>query len=124
LHFVADLANIIHTADIAVAQFADMAQTVTSGENFDEATEVFNATDGTVVNLAHLYGSRSQLNPGQRLLSHRAIGGRDHDFTRVLNLDNRLRFFLDRANVLTARTNQHADFFGVNLGSKHSGSER
>ena len=53
---VADLADVADAGDVAVGQFADVAEAVFAGQDFDERTEVLDAADAAVVDLADLDG--------------------------------------------------------------------
>ena len=41
--------------DETVGKLTDVAQSIATGQDFDERTKVLDAADGTVVNLANLY---------------------------------------------------------------------
>jgi hypothetical protein len=70
LHLVADLADVIDTADVAAGEFADVAQPIAARQDFDERAEVLDAADSTDVNLADLNRGGGQFDALQRLLGH------------------------------------------------------
>ena len=57
-HRVTDLADIGDISDVFVGQFADVTESIFSGQDFNKGSEVFDTGDPAVVDLADLDGSR------------------------------------------------------------------
>jgi hypothetical protein len=115
LHLIAHLADVINTANVAAGEFADVAQPIASGQDFDERAEVLNAADSTDVNLADLNGSGGQFDALQRLLGHSRVVRSDCHLARVIDVDHGLGLFLNCTDVLATRTDQHANLLWVDL---------
>ena len=54
-HLVTHAANIPDRVDVASGELADVNKTVAAGQNFDECTEILDARDTPVVDLADLH---------------------------------------------------------------------
>ena len=97
-----------------------MAQAIATGQDFNKRTEVFHAADRSVVDLADLDGCCASFDSFQRLLSQWPVGSGHRDTTILGYFDDSLSLFLDSADVLSTRTDQHADFVGLDLSNQQS----
>ena len=116
LHLITDVADIVDAADITAGQFADVAEPIAARQNLDKSAKVLDAADGAGVDLANLDRSRGQFHALQSLLGHGSVIGRNRDLSGIVDIDHGLGFFLNGADVLATRADQHANLFGVNLG--------
>ena len=56
---IAHTNDLVDAADVSAAQFADVTQSVATGQNFDERTKVLDAADDAVIDLADLNRCRA-----------------------------------------------------------------
>ena len=122
LHLVTDLADVFYAINVAIRQFADVTQTITTWQDFNERTEVFNATNGTVVDLANLNRCGASFDFLQCSLGQVAIGTSDCDATVFRNFHNGVGFFLNCANVLAAWADQHTNLLWIDVGDQQTRS--
>jgi hypothetical protein len=120
LHLVTDVADVVDAANVAAGQFADVAQSIAARENLDECAEVLDAADGAGVDLADLDRRCREFHALQGLFGHGGIVRGNRHFAGIVNVDHGVGFFLDGANVLATRADQHADLFGVDLGDQQT----
>jgi hypothetical protein len=116
LHRVANSADGIDTRYISAGQFADMAQTIFAWKDLDKGTEITNAGNNTVIDLADLNGGRASFNASQCGLGRISIGACHCDVPFVVNIDRRSGVFLNRTDVLASRTNQQTNLVWIDFG--------
>ena len=98
-----------------------MAQAISARQDFDKGSKILNAAHNTVVDFANLNGGGRCFDPFQCLLGKVGIISSDRDTSCFINLDNRIKVFLDLADVFTSRPDQHANFLRINLACEKSG---
>src|SRR5579883_1133208 len=109
LDLVADFAYVAHALHVAVGQFANVAQAVFAGQDFDERAKVLDTGHAAVVNLADLDALGEGLDATHGGVGAVGVGRRDDHRTVVLDLDDRTGHFLDRADRLAPRADKQAD---------------
>jgi hypothetical protein len=88
-HFVTDVDCLVDAADVSAAHFADMAQTVTTRQDFDERTELLDTADRAVVDLSDLDGRGASFDSLHRLFRRFFAAACNQDGTVVIYLDDR-----------------------------------
>jgi hypothetical protein len=100
-----------------------VAQAIFARQNLHERTEVANARDYTVVNLADLNRCCACFDPTDCNLCRLSIRRSNRYVSFIIYVDRNSSFFLNSPNVLSTRTNQGADLVWLNLGSQESWSK-
>ena len=96
-------------------QFRHVAHAVGSRDEFDEATEVLDRDDLTVVDRAKLDLRTERLDFGTRLGGLLAVGACDEHGSILFDVDLGARALLDATDHLAAWSDQLADLLGVDL---------
>src|SRR5205807_3616050 len=115
LHAIADLAHAIDLVDVFVVEFANVAQTIATGQDLNEGAEIFDRGDSAVVDLADADFLRERFDLGPGGLGAGSDGVRDVHGTVVIDIDLGAGRFLDPLDCLAAGADQEADFFRINL---------
>ena len=99
-HRVADPADVVDAADVAVGQLADVDQAVLAGQDLDERAEVLDRGDAAFVDLADLdpFGHRLDLVAGG--LGPGGVDAARRDDAVVLDVDLGAGLFLEARIVL------------------------
>ena len=119
-HRVADFANVIDAGNITARQFADVAQAIATWKDLDEGTKVTHAADDAVIDATDLSGSGASFNAGESTFCALGVGGRYNYRTVIIHIDRSAGVFLNRANVFSARTDQHTDLVRIDLGAEQT----
>ena len=120
LNFVANAADVRDAAHVFVRQFTNVTEAIASRKNFDKRAEILNAAYGALVDLADLYRSGYRLDLSKCFVSIFRIVACDRDHTFIVHFDHSAGRFLKRANVFSTRSDEHPDFFGIDLRAEKS----
>jgi hypothetical protein len=97
-----------------------VAKPVTPRKNLDECSEVFRAANDTVVDFSDLNRGCAGFDFLQCGFRQWAISSGNCHTTVFGNFDYGLSRFLNRTDVLSARTDQHSNFLRINLSDQQS----
>src|SRR6516162_6380643 len=106
------VANIV---DAMLSNFADVQQTVRSGQNLDEGPEIRQPGHFAEVSLPYFSGRRNVADHLQRLGRRFLIARGDVDLATVVHVDLHAGFLDDSANDFSAGADEVANLVGRNL---------
>ena len=120
LHRIANVDDTVDAADVATAEFADMAKSITPGKDFDERTEFFDAADRTVVDLADLDSRGTGFHRTHSLFRCFLARAGNQNSSVVINFNDSTSGFLNAADILASGTDQGTDLVWSNLCAKQT----
>ena len=99
-----------------------MTQSVATGQDFNKGSKLFGASNNTIVDFSDLNRCGTSFDSLQGGFGEFAIASRNDHLAVFGDFDHGFCFFLDRTDVLSARTDQHTDLFWVDLGCQQAWS--
>jgi hypothetical protein len=113
--FVAELDDVLSLFHTEIGQFADVDQAIFARQKFDKGAEIFDGDNFAPINLADLGFSGHAHDGIARDLHAFGRDGEDVHRAIVFDVDFAAGFFDQLLDILSARSNESADFFGVDL---------
>ncbi len=84
---IANLANVLHLVHILIVEFANVAESVAAGQDFDEGAEVLDGCHLAIVDLANFHLLRQRFDLGLGSLGAFSFGMGDKYRAVVVDVD-------------------------------------